>query len=99
MFRFAFVFEMSQPTISSAFVRFLQSVDGDKREKEWVMKASGIFMACLFAAPMYYCCSVCAIFAWQVNAIQQELDLVGLGFEDLTVPKEADASQRSWAKR
>ena len=90
---------MSQPTISSAFVRFLQSVDGDKREKDWVMKASGIFMASLFAGPVYYCCSVCASFAWQVNSIQQELDLVGLGFEDLTVPIEANAGQRSWAKR
>ena len=90
---------MVQPTISSSFVRFLQSVDGDKREKDWVMKASGIFMASSFAGPVYCCCSVCASCAWQVNSIHQELDLVGLGFEDLTVPKEADASQRSWAKR
>ena len=46
---------------------------------------------------MLYCAH--PVYVMQSNNVAQQLDLVGLEFNDMKIPDSADASQRSWAKR
>ena len=89
----------SGATISSRFLAFLQSVDGDVREKEWVLAASAFLVVSCHAHLLVVVLLDAVLCLIQGNKLTQELDLVGLSFGDLGNLEKAEPGQRSWIKR